>query len=69
MMKSAGLLRNDPSLWQGEDPTLEEEMAELVPNDKLNCFMHSFFDEAQRQRSFQSVLPSRGDSYGAPLHN
>ena len=29
MMKSAGLLRNDPSLWQGEDPTLEEEMAEL----------------------------------------
>lgn len=29
MMKSAGLLRNDPSLWQGEDPTLEEENAEL----------------------------------------
>jgi len=29
MMKSARLLRNDPSLWQGEDPTLEEENAEL----------------------------------------
>jgi xanthine phosphoribosyltransferase len=29
MMKAAGLLRNDPSLWQGEDPTLEEENAEL----------------------------------------
>jgi len=24
-----GLLRNDPSLWEGEDPTLEEENAEL----------------------------------------
>lgn len=26
---SPGLLRNDPSLWMGEDPTLEEENAEL----------------------------------------
>ena len=30
MIKVAGLLRkNDPSLWEGEDPTLEEENAEL----------------------------------------
>lgn len=26
---STGILRNDPSLWEGEDPTLEEENAEL----------------------------------------
>mmetsp|Transcript_6663 Transcript_6663/g.15109 ORF Transcript_6663/g.15109 Transcript_6663/m.15109 type:complete len:799 (+) Transcript_6663:59-2455(+) len=26
---SSGMLRNDPSLWEGEDPTLEEENAEL----------------------------------------
>ncbi|KAL7543326.1 hypothetical protein ACHAXR_012678 [Thalassiosira sp. AJA248-18] len=28
-MRPKGLLRNDPSLWEGEDPTLEEENAEL----------------------------------------
>ena len=44
-------------------------MTVLVPKDKLNCVMHSFFDEALRQRIFQSVLPPWGDGYGAPLLN